>query len=405
MPNKINFTREGLERMTLPPAGKRVYWYDTKAKGLMVQITSGGRRTFYVYRWIAARPERIRLGTFPDVTIEQARRKAAEIGGEIAKGANPAEERRAARREAKEEMTLDQLFELWMGDAKDRKRSWKEDEAQRRRYLGELDRRRLSTIKRADVRTLHKRIGRENGPYAANRLLALVRAVFNFAIEQHELKLSNPAQGVEPFPESKRRRRLMSDELPAFFQAVAEEPNGDIRDYVLMSLLTGARRANVLAMRWDDIHFDRATWEIGADESKNGEPMTVPLTQPALEVLRERRTATASDGFVFPGPGTTGHLQEPKKGWARIVKRAGLSDLRLHDLRRSLGSWQVDTGASLAIIGQTLGHKSAAATAVYARLSSDPVRQSMEKATAAMLTAGGVRKPADVVRLSKRTAG
>ena len=90
---------------------------------------------------------------------------------------------------------------------------------------------------------------------------------------------------------------------------------------------------------------------------------------------------------MFPGDGKHGHYHDPRKGWLRILKRAGIENLRLHDLRRTLGSWQAKTGASLVVIGKSLGHKSPQATAVYARLDLDPVRKSMETATAAILQA------------------
>lgn len=89
--------------------------------------------------------------------------------------------------------------------------------------------------------------------------------------------------------------------------------------------------------------------------------------------------------WVFEGPGVTGHLMEPKAGWKRILDRASIKDLRLHDLRRTLGSWQAATGANSFMIGRSLGHKSSQSTAVYARLNIDPVRDSVEKATQAML--------------------
>jgi len=89
--------------------------------------------------------------------------------------------------------------------------------------------------------------------------------------------------------------------------------------------------------------------------------------------------------FVFPGPGKTGHYAEPKSAWKRILEKAGIKNLRIHDLRRSLGSWQAATGANLSVIGKTLGHKNTSTTAVYARLNLDPVRESMNKAAQAML--------------------
>lgn len=127
---------------------------------------------------------------------------------------------------------------------------------------------------------------------------------------------------------------------------------------------------------------------------ENNDPQTVTLSAESVEILHARK----SDGeFVFPGIGKHGHLVEPKKGWLRILARAGISDLRVHDLRRTLGSWQAKTGASLVIIGKSLNHKNVQTTAIYARLDSDPVRESVARATSAMLTAGGL-KPAGAVK-------
>jgi integrase len=117
----------------------------------------------------------------------------------------------------------------------------------------------------------------------------------------------------------------------------------------------------------------------------------------ALEILKrreaqaEKRTdcRTEEKPWVFPGRGKSGHLVEPAKAWERIRNRAGLRDVRIHDLRRTLGSWQAAFGASLSIIGKTLAHKNVSTTAIYARLNLDPVRESMKVATQAMLSAAG----------------
>ena len=139
--------------------------------------------------------------------------------------------------------------------------------------------------------------------------------------------------------------------------------------------------------------MERAEWRIPM--TKNGTPQTVPLSDEAVEILAERaKVSTSKAGFVFPGDGKSGHLADPKKGWARVLKRAGLDDLRIHDLRRTFGSWQAKQGASLSIIGKSLNHKSPQATAVYARLDIDPVRKSVNLATAAMMEAGRVKKDA-----------
>lgn len=95
---------------------------------------------------------------------------------------------------------------------------------------------------------------------------------------------------------------------------------------------------------------------------------------------------------LFPGEGEAGHFHDPKKAWARILKRAGIEDLRIHDLRRTLGSWQTALGASGFIVGKSLGHKSMQATAVYARLNLDPVRNSVNAAADAMFKAAKKKK-------------
>ena len=115
--------------------------------------------------------------------------------------------------------------------------------------------------------------------------------------------------------------------------------------------------------------------------------MTVALSPKAIEILERRKDASNGGEWVFPGLGSTGHLVEPKAAWQRICKRAGIEDLRIHDLRRTLGSWQAATGASLPVIGKSLGHKSLGATQVYARLNIDPVRIAVNRAVDAMMLA------------------
>jgi len=197
---------------------------------------------------------------------------------------------------------------------------------------------------------------------------------------------ANPAKGVKRFKEEKRDRFLTADELPAFFAALASEPNTMFKDFFLLTILTGARRANMESMAWADIDLEAEFWRIPT--TKSGVPVVVPLVAPALAILRQRRKAANGSPWVFPAPSKTGHLVEPWACWRRILKRAKLADLRIHDLRRSLGSWMAIGGASLPIIGKSLGHTQASTTAVYARLSMDPVRDSVGAATAEILKIG-----------------
>lgn len=376
----INFTKATIEALPLPEKGQRLEFYDNKVNHLLVRVSSTGRRTFQVYRWHDGKPSRITIGTHPDLSVEQVRKEAEKLNAQFAKGDNPADKKRQLR----EEMTFADLFHEYLErHAKMKKRTWQEDQRQYEQYLGSISKKQLSTITKRDVAVIHSNIGKD-AKTAANRCLALLSSVFGRAIEFGLWEGLNPCLGVKRFPEQSRDRFLNGEELGRFFKALEQEPNTTLRDFFLVALLTGARRANVMAMRWSEIDLKDATWKI--KETKNGTPQTVPLTGAVLEILQDRRR-NAYSFFVFPGKGRTGHLVEPKTAWARICKAAGIDGVRIHDLRRTMGSWQAIAGSSLPIIGKSLGHKSQHATAIYSRLDIDPVRASMEKGAAAMMDA------------------
>ncbi len=129
----------------------------------------------------------------------------------------------------------------------------------------------------------HKALAKSSGHYAANRALQLLRAILNWGIKNRVIERQrleggeNPAAGIGIFEEHDRKRFIHPDEMPKFFKALAEEENKAIRDFVLISLLTGARKTNVLEMQWDQVNLERGTWEIPV--TKNGEAQTVPLTR------------------------------------------------------------------------------------------------------------------------------
>lgn len=386
MAERINFTKTALENLIDQHEGERLVVYDTKQAGLIAELREGGTLSFYVFRrQRGGPPKRIRIGPYPEVTIEGARDQAKVIVVELVKGNDPNLSRRAKRQEA----TLKDLFTHWLEThAKLHKRTWEEDERQFNTLLVGWHTRRLSAVNRNDVRALHARIGKDNGPYAANRLLALIRAMFNKAGDVG-FDGANPTKGVKKFKEQSRDRFLQPDEMTSFFAAVDAEPDATLRDFFKMCLYTGARKMNVCAMRWEDINFPAATWRI--PDTKSGEPVTIHLPSPAVELLKAR-LETRENGYpwVFPGgkKNRASHLSSPKDAWKRLVDRGGFKDLRLHDLRRTLGSFQAAAGASMAIIGKSLGHKAGSpATAVYARMNLDPVRASVDIAVQAIVAA------------------
>jgi integrase len=367
-----------------PPATGREYHKDSRFPGLQVCITSAGTATYYFVKRIGGKPTRVRLGTAEQLSVEAARTAAATVTGDMAAGRDPQQERRARRQQP----SLKDLFDHWMLYAKAHKKasSAAGDEWLYERYLEKWSLRRLSTIKKADVQARHAKIGRENGIYSANRMLSLLRAMFNKA-EELGYRGPNPAKGVKAFQEQSRDRFLQPHELQAFFEALAAEPEL-FQHFFLLGLLTGARRSNLQAMRWEDVDLASRFWRI--PETKGGIPVIVPLVEPAVAILRTRQESAKNQEWVFPGR-RGGHLTEPKGAWKRICTAARLADLRPHDLRRSLGSWMAGQNVSLPIIGRVLGHKSQQATSVYARVNLDPQRTAMDNATSAMLIAGGIK--------------
>ena len=388
--NRINFTKASIDNLPLPESGWK-YYYDTKVSGLAVGVGSSGVKTYVLYKKINRRPERIKIGRTTDLTVDQARTKAIEHNGKVALGSNPADKKRQQRAE----ITFGDMFKLYYElHSKPNKKTHKEDLAKFTKYLSDrkyginLSKCRLSEIGIREIKTVFNKIAEEH-PITANRVLALVSSVFSEAVRAELYKGLNPCRGVRRSKENKRSRFLTREELPAFFKALEECQNPVARDYIKMSLITGARRSNVLAMRWDQISIVRNEWTI--PETKNGEPQTIPLLPQALDVLMARKSDTTSVGspFVFPGTGATGHLVEPNRAWQTIRKKAGIEDVRLHDLRRTFGAWMAGSGANLSIIGKSLNHKSLDTTKTYDRLWTDPVREAMAKAVGQIFDAAG----------------
>lgn len=382
MSNRIVFTVSALEQLPLPIVGARAVWHDTRAPGLQLRVTASGVKTFSWFRWVkgAGKPERMTLGRWPEMSIDDARDHVARLNAATADGACPATE----RREARAEQTFGDLFTLYLERwSKPRKRTWSHDLAYYQKHIAQaLGSVRLSQITRREIADLHAKIGQAH-PTMANRVLALVSSIMGRAREWGVWEGENPCLGVRRYPEQKRDRFLSGEEIQCFLAALEEEPKPLLRAFFLLSLLTGARRGNVTAMRWEEIDESRQAWRI--PDTKNGQPVTVPLVPMAMEILGQLRQEAESE-WVFPSPrSVTGHLVEPRKAWERVLARAGIEGARIHDLRRTMGSWQAITGASLPVIGKSLGHKSQQATAIYARLSLDPVREAMAKATEAMM--------------------
>jgi integrase len=439
---RFMFTKARLRGLRFEGQRQQIVAYDEGCRGLAVGVGSTGVH-FLIYRRVKGRPVKVALGKFdpnasetkelppgidplsllgnrPMLNVRIARLLATAVNAQLDAGNNPAQ----ARRKARGEMTLGELFGHYIRHLEaEGKRSvplWK---FYWERYLGDLpnepkkkhgqkrtkpegtvnwERRPLSSVTFEDVQRLRLALAERRTKTTANHIIGMIGTLYRFAIKRRLYRGENPAFGVDKFKVQARDRFLQPDEVGRFFQALEGEPDETMRDFFRLGLLTGARRGNLMAARWDELNFEAKTWRIGM--TKNGEPHCVPLVDEALEILRRRASNAKSVYWVFPAKSVEGHIGKGavRTAWARITKRAELTDLNLHDLRRSLGSWMASSGATPQMTMKALGHKTIAASLIYQRMNHDPARAAMQKAVTELMKAAA-KKP-EVVQLPSMAA-
>jgi integrase len=288
-------------------------------------------------------------------------------------------------------MTFGDLVDRYMAEYSrihKRPRSIADDEYYLAHYVPPTWRtRRLSDISRADVGRLHAGLSKDHGRYAGNHTVRLLRAMLNWARDRGVLRGDNPAR-IKLFAEKRRERFLTPEELIKVNAALLEEPDWRWRAYFPLTLMLGTRKSELLAARWADVDLAQRTLRL--PETKAGRPHLLPLPQAAAEMLAALPSRGKSE-HVFPGVGAAGHVMEPAKAWQRVRARAGVVDVRIHDLRHTLASWLVAAGYGLPLIGRALNHAQVATTERYAHLALDSVRTALEKNAALMF---GTTQPA-----------
>jgi integrase len=385
---RFNFTQKTIEALPVPDA-KRALYRDTQVPELGLMIQPTGHRSYFWYRKVRNQPTWRTIGKVSDLSLEQARDGAKQLSNDrivwkLAKyrGDNPFSNRR-------EELTFAECVEEYIKRRVPKLKNPAEAETRlrqqvKRDFPAAWQTRKLSDIERKEIVDLRDKIGAKHEALA-NAAVRTIKLLFNHALDCEIWRGVNPAARVKLFPRDSRERFVQDDELPRLFAALKTEPNPDLVDFVKLALWTGARKGDIFSMRWQDVYLDDNKWDVPDPKS---DPYTVALTPEAIRVLGARRkNRLADDPWVFPSHGKTGHLTDLKGRWKQLLERAGIADLHLHDLRRTLGSWQAGLGTSELIIGKSLGHKSTAATKIYSRLNLGPVRRSVVAATQAIISA------------------
>lgn len=370
--NKITFSEATIR--TLLPQEKRYEVSDIKQPSLRCRITPNGVKTFVVCKFHQNNCVRTTLGRYGEITVKTARLLAIKHLQQFSEGVNP----NVKKKKLQDEMTLEELWGQYVNKYAQvftAKKTLENNVSIYRRRFSKWSNKPISALNRSEIEGLILKLRRVEGISAANKTLTLIRHVFNKAIEWG-WEGRNPTIGIKKYHLASRDRFLHKEEFSAFFKALDNLENPMHKVFFYMLLYTGQRCGNVLATQWKHVDFNMKIWFI--PKTKNGSSLTVPLTDSLIEKLQELHQFTGEDIWLFPSAqSATGYMKEPQHIWRKIKQETGIVNLRVHDLRRTVGSYQAMNGVSLPIISKTLNHKTFQATQVYSRLNIEPVRDAL----------------------------
>jgi integrase len=394
---------------SLPVDGRDRLIFDDRQPGFGARVTPTGNKIFIAQGRVAGRKRRITIGFYPQMKAARAREDALQALADMKRGSDPVVEYKARlAATAAGEMTIAELADKWMANHV-RPKLKPRTVADYERLLAQhilpgLGRLSVARISREDVTRLH--VAMAHTPRRANYTISTVRALLNFAIDLGlRPPASNPARRIKMYRERLRERFLTEAEIAAAADAIkTAERKGEIGPHAAaglrLALFTGARSGEITAVQWSHVDWQRKI--IRLPDSKTNEPRTIHLSDAALEVLKvvprvgPYIVAGANDGEAYKNLG---------RAWIKAREYAGLSDVRLHDLRHSYASLAAGQGVSLQMIGKLLGHKVPETTQRYAHLARDAVADVNDKLGAAMTAAiekGRAAPPANVVKLKRR---
>ena len=395
---RAKLTQGAIDRLIYDLGGpsRQILW-DEALPAFGVRVYPSGRKSYVLHYGPSARRTLKAIALVTEITLKQARDKAAKLRVEIREGGDPLQRVRKAKAATIEARTVQQLAEDFL-EAKVRSGAWgRAHTADSRRrmtayVLPGLGKHQPAEITRADVNRLQIRLGESAGPVEANRVRSLVHHFLEWCREEETFPEDrrNPAavsrtSAVKPYKETPRERWLHHEEAPSLFGAASEvaSHSGDpyVAALVRLLLLTGLRKSELLARTWADVDLNRRTLYV-PPVHKSGRPHTVFLSAYAVKLLRSLPRSLQADGPLFPNLRTGRARKDFKKVWRRVRDRAGLTgkaNLTVHDLRRTAGSWLFQAGVPKDVIGRILQHTQGGVTDIYARLDDKTLRDAMER--------------------------
>ena len=369
-------TKRTVDRLSV--TDKDAVFWDRELRGFGLRVYPSGAKVYVVQTRFAGRSKRVTVGRHGDLAPDQARKDAARIIARLKAGETPIEEPPTP------EPTVAELAERYQREHV--AMHCKPATAAHYRImltrhivpaLGALQ---VSAVERSHIAALHYAL--RDKPTVANRALEMLVKMFNLA-EAWELRPPghNPCRHVRRYAVRHRHERfLTAEELHRLGQVLDAAPHERLASAhaaaaIRLLVLTGCRRNEILALRWEDVDFEAG--ELRLRDTKTGARLA-PLAPLAARVL-EGLPRVPGNPWVFPGRKRGTHQSNINDSWDRIRKRAGLDGVRLHDLRHSFASRALALGESLSMIARLLGHTQVHTTARYAHLARDSVKASTQK--------------------------
>jgi len=374
-----HLTKRVVQDLRHPEAGQ-VFYYDDQLRGFGLRV---GRRSkaFFCEAMVRRRTVRVTIGRFPVCRAEHARKTALGLLGQMAAGINPNADRKAT---AAKSITLKEAFDGFFADKP--KLSPNTIPNYRRTidlYLADWQRKPISEITRQMVMARHRKIGEERGEITANNVMRHLRSIYNHTAAVVGELPPNPVEILSQARAwtSEGRRRTSIDEaaLPRWYQAVLAQDER-VRDFLLVALFTGMRRSEIATLRWECVDLSGGTLTV--PRTKNGDPLELPLSTFLLGLLRRRRLAASASPWVFPSPGKSGHIEEPKSATTRVAKASGVP-FTIHDLRRTFITIAESLDIPAYTLKRLLNHRTSGdVTGGYIVISTDRLRAPVEKIAA-----------------------
>ena len=373
MPKLTKRTIDAIE-----PQPSEFFLWDEAIPGFGLRVMPSGRKSFVVQFRAGRRARRMSLGPSTVLTCDQARTRAITIIAAVKNGEDPAADR-AAKRNAATVNDLAERFDKEHIAVRLKASTAKEYRSNLKRFiLPALGRLAVPEITRADVAKFHHDL--RHIPYQANRCIEVVSKMFVLA-EMWGLRPdgSNPRKHIRKYPEEKRERFLSAAELRRIGEVLREMESEriELSSAILAArllILTGCRLGEIMTLKWDYVDFDERALRL--PDSKTGKKV-VHVGAPAVEYLH---SAHRIDGnpWVITGTLPGKPLSDLQPFWQRVRARAGVKDVRIHDLRHTFASTAVASGQGLPMIGKLLGHTQVQTTARYAHVAADPVRSAAD---------------------------